>query len=601
MNEETTKPGETAEAPRPESPSPPQNAAPPKPARRSPRPTSGRRALWRRLRMQALTYARRFRATVSPAPEEGRFEQPKLWLLAVVAGALSGYAALGFVWAIRGLNLLVFGADENDLAATAAGLPWTHLLLAPMIGGAIIAGLTLVFGPERMGLGVADVVEARALRHGRVDAPRGFLATIASAVTLGFGGSAGREGPAVVAAAAIAAAISGRMGLSALATRTVLGCAVAAAVSASFNAPIAGALFALEVVLGHYAIRAFAPITIASVMGAIISRSHLGDTPAFALPQIGFGSYTQFPAFLLLGLVSALAAMTLMASLILAQDAMDAARARLRAPIWAQPIVAGALVGVIALVFPGVLSVGYQTVSETLSGAYGFWTCLALICAKVAATALTLGGRMGGGVFSPALFVGALVGSAFGAVALALFPSAHGGEALYAIAGMGAVAGAVLGAPISTTLIVFELTGDYATAIAVMMATSVATAATQQGIGRSYFHLQLNRRGLNLAAGPQSFLLPTLRVRDYMRWRGAENAAPEGAAWQLVEDGAFLRLEDDLGRAFRLFRGGKLAFLPVVDDRVEGQGRTLVGALFYADALRAYNSALVAVHEEEHR
>nr|MBX2856239.1 chloride channel protein [Paracoccaceae bacterium] len=181
-----------------------------------------------------------------------------------------------------------------------------------------------------------------------------------------------------------------------------------------------------------------------------------------------------------------------------------------------------------------------------------------------------------------------------------------GSHALYALAGMGACAGAVLGAPISTTLIVFELTGDYGTAIAVMVSTSVATVATQQSVGRSFFHLQLARRGLDLSAGPQTFLLPNLRVDAYMRPRGAENGASDTASLALVEQNVVLRPGDTLARAFPLFKNGQLSFIPVVAN--QGAGReavqdgddALLGALFYVDALRAYNRALVEVHEEEH-
>ena len=536
-----------------------------------------------------------------------QMEQPRLWLIALGVGALGGYAAVLFVWSLDLIHGALFGADEAMMADAIAAAPWLLVLGAPIVGGLIVGLLLKYAGGDPTPLGVADVIEARALGQGRIDARRASASVVASALSLGFGASAGREGPAVLAGATIASAISSILGVrTAVQARTIMACAVAAAVSASFNAPIAGALFALEVVLGHYAVRAFAPITIASVAGAIVSRAHFGDNPAFLMPAAEFGSYAQLPAFALLGLVSAAAAATMIAAIFIGRDLFDAVRIRLGAPDWSQPALAGAVLGVIFIAFPHAAAVGYQTTSEALGGAISLWGCVLFALVKILAVGVTLGGRFAGGVFSPALMIGALTGSAFGAVAIDVFPSVAGSHALYALAGMGACAGAVLGAPISTTLIVFELTGDYGTAIAVMVSTSVATVAVQQSIGRSFFHLQLARRGLDLSAGPQTFLLPSLRVGAYMRPRGAENGASDTAAWALIEQNVVLRPEDTLARAFPLFKNGQLSFIPVVAgqgaalEAAEDGDDALLGALFYVDALRAYNRALVEVHEEEH-
>lgn len=553
--------------------------------------------VWVRLRL----YWRRFASSMRIAPPASNIEQPRLWLIALGVGAFSGYCALGFVFMLIWFNETIFGGDHTLLAEAAATSPWWLLLLAPTAAGALV-GLTLkYYGRDCTAFGVADVIEARALRQGRIDPVRGALSTFAALVSLGGGASVGREGPVVVAGASFAAVASNLFRLSPLEARTVLGCGVAAAVSASFNAPIAGALFALEVVLGHYAIRAFAPITIASVAGAVISRSYLGYEPAFALPTTAFGSYLQFPAFVLLGVVSAIVAIMMLGAVFMAKDVMDGLRKRLGLPLWMQPAAAGAAIGVMALFFPHVLGVGYQTATEALAGELDFQTCVVFGVAKAAAVAICLGGRFAGGVFSPALLLGALTGAAFGSVALDVFPSTDGALGLYALAGMGAVAGSVLGAPISTTLIVFELTGDYGTAIAVMVSTSVATVATQQIVGRSFFHIQLARRAIQLASDPKSWLLSELEVRGSMRPRGSEDGAPETEMFDLVRQGAYLRIQDRFDRAYPMFRGGELNYLPVIDaEREESAETVIVGSLFYIDVLRAYNRALVDMHREEH-
>ena len=218
----------------------------------------------------------------------------------------------------------------------------------------------------------------------------------------------------------------------------------------------------------------------------------------------------------------------------------------------------------------------------------------------MAAVSVTLATRFGGGVFSPSLMLGALTGAAFGIVATGLAPAIGSSYGLYALAGMGAVAAAVLGAPISTSLIVFELTGDYQTAVAVMVSVSVASVMTQQVIERSYFHWRLGRRGLHLGDGPQRYLLDTMVCGNYLTPRGAEGSPSEMQAWELIEQGVFLTTEDRMSKALPMFQQGKrLSYIPVVKQTEKG-GNTLVGALFHVDALRAFNRALVQAHEEEH-
>ena len=524
----------------------------------------------------------------------------RLWLIALVIGLASGHLAVAFVCIVDFFTTAFYGAGDKSLATVASGLPWWQLLLIPAFGGFVIGAIYRLGDVELRPLGVADVIEARALNEARLDVKQGAFSTLSAALSLGFGASGGREGPVVVAGAALSTIASNLMRLSAFEARILMGCAVAAAVSASFNAPIAGALFALEVILGHYAIRAFAPIAGASVAGALLSRYYLGAAPAFSIPDIEFGTHLQFPAFLLLGILCAAVAVTLMLSIFFARDVMDGLRARLGLPLWLQTTFAGLALGAIAIFFPHIISVGYETTTKALAGQFDFNACVVFAVVKTAAVAITLGGRFAGGIFSPALMLGALTGAAFGAVAIQLLPENSGDLTLYALAGMGAVSGAALGAPISTVLIVFELTGDYDTAIAVMISTSVATVATQQIVERSFFHWSLNLRGIDLRHGPQTFLLRRLKVGDLMRPQDRENGASDTAAWALVDQRIHLQKDDNLYKALPMFRKGKRIFLPVVAAHPEGAGDTLIGALFYVDALRAYNRALVEMHAEEH-
>ncbi len=401
----------------------------------------------------------------------GRNDQVVLSILSVVIGAAAGGAAIAFRDAIGGIQWLVYGFSSEKVASLAAELPWWQLLLVPAAGGLVIGFFIRRALPGGRPQGVAQVIEASALHDARMSLTSGIRAALASAASIGVGASVGREGPVVHLGASLGSWAAKRLHLGRVLARTLLGCGVAAGVAASFNAPIAGSFFALEVVVGHYALSAFAPIVIASVTGTLISRARYGDFPAFILPENWtIVSFWEFPAFAILGLVSALAAILFMWSIMFTEDTA----AKLPIPPWLRPALAGLLVGAIALVFPQVLGVGYEATDAALSDSYALWLLLALIVAKTAATAICLGGGFSGGVFSPSLFIGAMVGGAYGVIATQAFPELSSGHGAYTIIGMGAVAGAVLGAPISTTLIVFELTGDWQTGLAVMAAVSPA-------------------------------------------------------------------------------------------------------------------------------
>jgi len=213
---------------------------------------------------------------------------------------------------------------------------------------------------------------------------------------------------------------------------------------------------------------------------------------------------------------------------------------------------------------------------------------------------ITLAGRMGGGIFSPSLMLGALTGLAFGQAATGILPAVSGSETLYALAGMGAVAAAVLGAPISTTLIVFELTGDWQTGLAVMVAVSMSTALASRLVHMSFFLTQLERRGVHLAAGPQAWLLATIRVAQIMRPLGEKGSAAEEDCWEKIEAGIYLDGNATLETAMPMFENPALEFIPVVTLAGEDSPPELWGALFQVDALKTHNRALAETAREEH-
>ncbi|MEL6565408.1 MAG: chloride channel protein [Pseudomonadota bacterium] len=528
--------------------------------------------------------------------------QIQFWFIALAVGVAAGFAALFFRKGIEALQARLYGTEDVQyLHSFASSLPWYLILIIPVIGG-LATGLILhVFTKDGVARGVADVIEGAALRDGRVSTRAGLASALASFITLSTGGSTGREGPVVHIAAVISTKVCRWIKADGITGRDLLGCAVAAAVSASFNAPIAGALFALEVVLRHFAVHAFAPIVIASVAGTVINRLEYGDVTEFMLAnENALVFYQELPAFLLLGLLCGLVSVVLMRAIFWTDDIGTAVQQRTGMPRWLRPACAGLLLGAMAIFYPHIIGVGYETTSLALTGQLALQEVVIFVVLKTAAVAVTMAGRMGGGVFSPSLMIGALTGLAFGLVATGIFPDVSGSETLYALAGMGAVAAAVLGAPISTTLIVFELTGDWQTGLAVMVAVSMSTALSSRLVDRSFFLTQIERKGVHLAAGPQAYLLAMFRVNAVMRQLDDPRGIDESRAWELIGEGIYVDAAATLEVAMPIFDRSTVPFIPVVTLTGENAAPELQGSLFHVDALKAYNRALAATAAEEH-
>jgi len=540
------------------------------------------------IRWLRQVFFRRIQPNLNDFVEE---RQLLVWTLALAIGIGAAYLAILFRELIGIFQLPWLGSTGERVYAIADDLPIWLIIAVPAIGGLIVGLLLQFVVPGRRAHGVADVIEARALRGCRISLRTGLGSALVSSVSLGFGASVGREGPVVHLGATLASALEDLFKLPHTARRVLLACGVAAAVSASFNAPIAGVLFALEVILAHYALRAFVPITIASVAATVIARIHLGDFPAFILPKFQIVSYWEFPAFALLGITSAGIAIAFYFAII----ASDRLALSVNIPLWTRPVIGGLMVGLIATQFPQVLGVGYDATDAALKQFFSLEVLLMLLVAKIAATAISLASRFGGGVFSPSLYLGAMTGGAFGLLAASVFPDIASSSGLYAVVGMGAVAAAVLGAPISTVLIVFELTGDYPMAIALLLAVSISTGLTQAVHGQSFFAWQLSTRGLFLQEGPHKHIAHSLRVRDFMAKRGPDD---EILRRDEDDDDPWLTETDTVEAALRAFDRAGIERIAVVD---KFETTRIVGWAEHLRALNAYNDALIEAHEEEHR
>lgn len=518
--------------------------------------------------------------------------QPLAWLLALGIGVVAAYGILGFRYLILGIQYPWLNTfHESDVATLAAQQDWWLILLVPCLGGLLVGWILHKFLPSGRAEGVADVIEARAIGGAQMPLKTGLWSALVAALSLGFGASAGREGPAVHLGSTIASAIGAKFALPPEKRRVILACGAAAAVSASFNAPIAGVLFAHEVVLGHFAISAFVPTAIAAVGATIITRIHLGDFPAFVIPSYEITSLWEFPAFALLGIVCGLVAVGFQFAVM----AADWSARSITMPLWLRPAVGGLMVGAIAIFVPEVLGVGYEATNRALSHQLALGTLFMLLFAKTLATAITLASRFGGGVFSPSLYLGAMAGGAYGLIAGAAFPELASSEGLYAILGMGAVAGAILGAPVSTVLIAFELTGGYEMTIALLLSVSLASLMMQAVHGQSFFHWQLSQRGLFLHAGPHKEVVRRWRVRDFMVPLSEDELAnpPE-----IDPELPLLTPDDTLESALRAFDTGSYTRISVTSSSDPSR---IIAYATQMSALRTYNQALIASHEEEHR
>ncbi len=515
-----------------------------------------------------------------------------VWFAALIIGGAVSIMAIIFREAISLVQWTwLFERSENVVTA-AKDTSWVIILIAPIIGGAIVGWIITNYLPLRRTGGIPDVMEARAIDGRDIDMKSALVSTGATAISLGAGASAGREGPMVYLAAAFATWFSRFLKVPHGSQNTLLASGAAAAVSASFNAPIAGVLFAHEIVLGHYSRRSFVPIVIAAVNGTIFSRLWFGNIAAFEIPEYQITSYWEFPAFAVLGLVCALVSVIFQFALV----GTDYIARNINISLFWRPVAGGLLIGIIAVFFPEVLGVGYEATDMALKNQLGLELLLALLVAKTAATAITVASRFGGGVVAPALYLGAMAGGAYGLIASNLLPELASSQGLYAILGMGAVAAAVLGAPFSTTMIVFELTGGYTLSIALLLAVSIATGINQAIHGHSLFEWQLEIRGLFFRDGPHKYVMRSNKVKDFMTVL-EQGKEPVYIEKQEDEDPVFLQEADSLEVALRIFDDSGLSDLPVVDTQ---RDNLIIGNATQIKALSHFNKALVAASEEEH-
>ena len=400
--------------------------------------------------------------------------------------------------------------EGHDPLEIARGVEWYWRLLIPALGGLIVGPLIYKFAREAKGHGVPEVMAAVALRGGVMRRRVVAVKALASAISIGTGGSVGREGPIVQIGSALGSSIGQALGVSASQLRTIVGCGAAAGVAATFNAPIAGALFAAEIVVGNFAVAQLSPIVISSVVATVVSRYFLGNYPAFEIPPYGLVSPFELVPYTFAGLVAGLVAIVFMRSLYAAEDAFE----KIPIPEYTKAALGGLLVGAIGIALPNVFGVGYSTISDALTGDLPITLLGVLLVAKIAATSITIGSGGSGGIFAPSLFMGAVTGGFIGTYVHQWFPDATATSGAYALVTMGAVVAAATHAPITAIIMIFELTQSIDIIPPLMAACVVSTLVSTLTQRDSIYTMKLRRRGIDLYEEQEQNVLRGLFVHD---------------------------------------------------------------------------------------
>jgi CIC family chloride channel protein len=438
-------------------------------------------------------------------------EQTIMAILAMIVGLAAGFGAVGFRHLIIFFQKISYGTGHNLLEHVQT-LGWQSVIWIPAVGGLIVGPLVYFFAREAKGHGVPEVMEAIALKGGLIRKRLVFVKTLASAICIASGGSVGREGPIVQIGSAIGSTIGQVLKVSTERMKTLVGCGAAAGIAATFNAPIAGAMFALEIILGDFGIATFSPIVISSVTATAVSRHFLGDSPAFIVPSYELISSWEFPMYLVLGILCALVALTFVFLLYRTEDFFD----QLRFPEYLRPMLGGIILGCMALVSPQILGVGYGAIDQVLLQQFSWQFVLFLVFVKILATSITIGSGGSGGIFAPSLFIGAMTGGFFGMLVHHIFPEITASPAAYSIVGMGAVVSATTHGPLTAILMLFEMTGDYKIILPLMITCIISSVVISQIRKESIYTLKLIRKGVDIKAGKEVNLLKSISVESVM-------------------------------------------------------------------------------------
>ena len=432
--------------------------------------------------------------------------------LGIITGAIASLASILFVSLLEvASNLLLFVRNSLDGEGRTLWLLMV-VILVPALGG-LIVGLLSMATREKRPLTLVDAICSAQTVKSDNSTQSGLTTALSALVALGSGASVGQYGPLAHLGATLGTWVAGVTRSTGFTATMGLGCGAAAAIATAFNAPIAGLIFAHEVIIRHYSIRSFAPITVASVIGYLIANYVFDRTPLLEVEVLQPIHASEFLIFIFIGIIGAYVAIALMKSVLVTSEISE----KWRIPDYLKPAAAGLVVGIVAIRIPEVLQTGDSVVFGSIHGdVFSIQQMLVILIAKLLLTALCLGFGMAGGIFSPALVIGILLGSIIGEIAPWLYTDSVSGTTIYAICGMVAVASPVMGAPLTAILIVFELTRNYELAIASMISVVFANLVACPLFGRSLFDIQLRKSGYDLSLGRDKVTMQGHQIQSYI-------------------------------------------------------------------------------------
>ncbi len=431
---------------------------------------------------------------------------------ALAIGILAALGAVVFRSLIELFQYLFWPSGVSFLDQVAAA-PWWMTLTIPAAGGLVTGPLVHFLAPEARGPGIPAVILSVSAQQSTIRHRVTFIKGLVSSLLLGTGASVGREGPVVQIGASVGSSLAQFFDLRPDLRRVCLACGAAAGIAATFNAPVAGTLFALEIILMNLEVGYISHIVTAAITGSVLSRVFWGDFPTFQVVPFALGSSFELAAYLLLGLTAGLVSIIF----VRLTYGLDSLFLRLPLPRWITPALGGLGLGCLALALPQVLGVGYDTVNSALTESLLWDTALLLLGAKLLATSLCIGSGMSGGILAPSLYLGATLGTAMGVLSaqLGLSQGLHPG--FFALAGMGAMVSGTTLAPITAIMTIFELTLHYQIILPLMLACISSTLVVRFLFGYSAYEMKLARSGVNIVRGHDVGILRNLYVREFMR------------------------------------------------------------------------------------
>jgi len=551
--------------------------------------------------------------------------------------AILGAVALGLglttgmgVWAFKELIHLSHAFFHDTLGGFLEAHGMWLLALIPILGGLIVGLVQYYFIGHERHHGVAGIIESVALSGGRLRYWRIPAKAIASAISIGSGGSVGPEDPSVQIGSNLGSMFGSLLKMSEDRVRTLVAAGAAAGIASAFNAPIAGVFFAVEIILGEIGTSTLGVVVLSAVISSVFTQAVSGVQPAFNVPAYSFNSIWQLPLYFVLGMIAGPLSALYVKFLYRFQDFFH----QMKTPNWVKPAIAGLAVGIVGLFLPQVLGEGYDAIGDVLGGKLTvFWLLFALTIAKLIMTPVSIGGGFAGGVFAPSMFIGAMLGGGFGTLANILFPTLNIVPAAFAMVGMAAVLAGAVHSPLTAILLLFEMTHDYRIILPLMFSVIISLIISKYIEADSVYMLGLARKGIRIERGRDVEVLERIAVEevmsesppflrtdmsvkeaiDYMtehRVHGVPVMTQKGELYGLVtmhdirdsdldheekigdvcaRDLLVTYPDETIGAALRRMSVRDVGRMPVVSRENPKQ---LVGLLRRSDAIRAYDLAL---------